>query len=143
VTECYAEQLLVLPASGLEETKRKEPIMANTKKATALNRLQGANWSLGIITEVKVLNDRVVLKLADGTFRQCVLKTARAVRAMPELSLDVIARTTADMINNPVAFCAASYNGRSWSADQWFIGIVFAEEYLQMRVETTPADMPF
>jgi len=143
VTECYAEQLLVLPASGLEETKRKEPIMANTKKATALNRLQGANWSLGIITETKVLNDRVVVKLADGSFRQCVLKTAKAVRAMPGLTLEVIASSVNDMINTPVAFCAAAYNGRSWSADNWFVGVTFAEDYLQMRIESTPADMPF
>jgi len=117
--------------------------MAASKKAIALNRLAGSNWSLGIITETKVLDDRVVVKLADGTFRQCVLKTAKAVRAMPDLTLETIAVSLVGMLNVPVAFCAASYNGRSWSADQWFVGVILAEDYLAMRVETTPTDMPF
>lgn len=114
-----------------------------TKKSLALNALAGSNWSLGIVTEVKLLNDRVVVKLADGTFRQCVLKTARAVRAIPQLELSTIYQSALSFINEPAAFCAASYNGRSWSADQWFVGILSTDEYLTMREETMKTELPF
>ena len=117
--------------------------MVASRKSLALNKLSGSNWSLGIITEIKLLEDRVVVKLADGSFRQCVLKTARAVRAMPKLGLDDIYLSATSFVNTPVAFCAGAYNGRSWSADQWFVGIIPADDYLAMRTETTPTDMPF
>jgi len=117
--------------------------MAASRKALALNNLAGSNWSLGIVTEVKTLSDRVVVKLADGTFRQCVLKTAKAVRAMPSLTLQVVADSVTPFINTPVAFCAGSYNGRSWSADQWFVGVTPADDYLAMRMETMTEEAPF
>ena len=117
--------------------------MAASNKSLALNKLSGSNWSLGIITEAKVLNDRVVIKLADGTFRQCVLKTARAVRAMPSLTLDDITASVEAYINRPVALCAAAYNGRSWSADSWFVGVTSADDYLAMRTETMATEVPF
>ena len=117
--------------------------MAASNKSLALNKLSGSNWSLGIITECKVLNDRVVVKLADGSFRQCVLKTAKAVRAMPSLTLDDITASVNAYINRPVALCAAAYNGRSWSADSWFVGLTSADDYLVMRTETMSAEVPF
>jgi len=117
--------------------------MAASKKSIALNKLAGSNWSLGIITEVKRLEDRVVVKLADGSFRQCVLKTARAVRGMPTLEINDVYLSVQSLLNTPVAFCAAAYNGRSWAADLWFVGVVSADDYLEMRVETTSDDLPF
>jgi len=117
--------------------------MTASKKSIALNNLTGANWSLGIITEIKHLNDRVVVKLADGSFRQCVLKTARGVRAIPNLSLDDIYRSVFEFLNCPVAFCAARYNGRDWSADQWFVGIISTDDYMAMRIATTTEEVPF
>jgi hypothetical protein len=120
-----------------------EAIMAASRKSIALNNLSGANWSLGIVTEVKVLSDRVVVKLADGSFRQCVLKTAMAVRVMPSLTLDAIANSARGVVNQPCAFAAARYNGRDWSAEQWFVGVITADDYLAMRTENVDLSLPF
>jgi hypothetical protein len=117
--------------------------MAASRKSLVLNNLTGSNWSLGIVTEVKKLNDRVVVKLADGSFRQCVLKTARAVRAKPNLTIDEIFASVIGYINTPVAFAAARYNGRDWSAEQWFVGVITADDYLAMRTENIDLSLPF
>ena len=117
--------------------------MAASRKALALNALAGSNWSLGLIVGIKKLEDRIVVKLADGTFRQAVIKTARAVRAIKTLEVQDMYDTVAPLVNEPVAFCAAAYNGRSWSADQWFVGVITADDYLAMRTETFTEELPF
>jgi len=121
--------------------------MKASTKALSLSALAGSNWSLGIVTEVKRLEDRVVVKLADGSFRQAVLKTATAVRGMRSLTVQKMYDDMFARINTVTAFCAADYNGRPWNADRWFVGAISGAEYGDLIKEASDSrqdlDTPF
>lgn len=100
-----------------------------SNKVEMLCALPGANASEAVVIKaVYKAPDRVTVMCNDGLVRQCVLKTARTVLNKPNLTIEQIYDKLAQKVGQEAVFVAASYNGRRWSSDQWFVGVIYESD---------------